>query len=315
MTCPLPSLFTAMITPFLVDGTLDEEGLIANLHDQLNAGVQGLLFLGTTGENPTVSLQEREKILQLGLQHGASSAHIMVGTGSFSTQVTIEQTLQAESLGAHSALVVTPYYNKPTPKGLLLHFEAIAKATNLPIMIYNNPGRTGQNIQGEVLEELVKIPSIIGIKESSSQISQIEMIMTTLANQKNRPFWVYSGDDDMNFPVLALGGHGAISVISNLVPDRVLGLVKAAKQGQWDQARLLHEQLLPLCKAAFLETNPMPIKMAMDLIGKSAGPCRLPLCETLKGTQEKMKSVLSDLKLYETVSSPSYLTSLEPTHV
>lgn len=314
MRCPLPSLLTAMITPFCQDESLDEAGLIANVHDQLDAGVQGLLLLGTTGENPTLSLKEREKIIQLGCKHGAPSAHIMVGTGSFSTQVTIEQTLQAQELGAHSALIVTPYYNKPTPKGMLLHFEAIAKATNLPLMVYNNPGRTGQNINGDLLEELAKIPSIIGIKDSSSQITQVEKTMITLARNPSRPFWVYSGDDDMTFAMMALGGHGAISVISNLVPRHVLAMVTAAEQGLFDQARHLHEQLLPLCKAAFLETNPMPIKMAMNLVGQAAGPCRLPLCEVLEATKEKMKCVLSDLKLEKTISRSTH-PSLETSHV
>jgi 4-hydroxy-tetrahydrodipicolinate synthase len=290
----LEGLYTVMVTPFNGQGKLDQEGLRHNLRHQLQHKVNGIVVLGTTGESPTLSSQEKQRIIEIALEEVKGKVPLWVGTGSYSTERTIADTLQAQEMGADGALIITPYYNRPTQEGFYRHFEAICQATSIPICIYNNPSRTGQNLQTETLKRLAKFPSIIGVKESSGSITQITDVIEAFG--KSHPdFRIVSGDDILTFPLMALGGHGILSVASNLVPGPIQNLVQAALAGDFVRARDWHYQLLPLFKAIFIETNPIPIKAAMQLCGMPAGSCRLPLCDLSAASLQHLKQVLSTL--------------------
>lgn len=290
----LKGLYTALITPFDSQGQLNEEGLRQNLRFQIKQGVDGVVVLGTTGESPTLTTEERKKIIQIGLEEVKGKVHFLVGTGSYSTQDTIEKTLQAQEAGADAALIVTPYYNRPTQEGLYQHFRAITEAVSIPICVYNIQGRTGQNIQTDTLKRIASLPHIIAVKEASGNISQITEVIETVSRPHPR-FSVLSGDDALTLPLIALGGHGIISVVSNLVPAPMKALVKACLTGDFKEAQSMHYQLLPLFKVAFLETNPMPIKAAMHMCGMDAGPCRLPLCDLLPENASKLQHIIANI--------------------
>ncbi|HEV8051772.1 MAG TPA: 4-hydroxy-tetrahydrodipicolinate synthase, partial [Parachlamydiaceae bacterium] len=213
-------VYTALITPFTDEDLLDEDGLRLLIQRQITAGVDGIVFLGTTGEVPTLTGKEKERIIAIAKNDCSQKASFIVGTGSYSTKKTVEDTLAAEKAGADGALIVTPYYNKPTQEGLFRHFKEITDATKLPIIIYNIAGRTGQNLQTDTLKRLMEIPSIVGIKEASGNISQINDVIG-LARNYRPEFSVLSGDDALTFPLMALGGNGVISVISNILPKEV----------------------------------------------------------------------------------------------
>lgn len=298
----LRGVFTAMVTPFDDQGNLDEEGLYQNLMHQLEGGVDGLVPLGTTGEAPTLSREEQERVVNIVIKEAKGKLPIIVGTGSYSTKTTIENTLKAEEMGADYALIVSPYYNKPTQEGLYRHFTTIANATSLPIIVYNIQGRTGQNIQTDTLKRIADHPRIVGVKEASGSIAQIGEVIEMIVHQ--RPdFCVLSGDDANTLPLMALGGHGIISVISNLVPKQVKALVQAIERGDYDLAREMHYQMMPLVRGAFLETNPMPIKAAMSFCGMAAGECRLPLCDLSAENQKKLHAILQKLNYGQTQHS------------
>lgn len=287
-------LYTAMITPFDTKGQLDEKGLRQNLRFQLECKVDGIIVLGTTGESPTLTPQEKERVIDIAIEEVKGKALLMVGTGSYSTEQTISMTRLAQEKGADAALIVTPYYNKPTQEGICQHFAAICKATSLPICLYNIQGRTGQNIQTETLERLIAFPSIKGVKEASGNLIQMNEVLEKI--KKKRPdFSVLSGDDILTFPLMALGGDGIISVASNLVPSPMHQFVRSALEENWKEAREWHYRLLPLFRAIFLETNPIPIKKAMQMCEMAAGPCRLPLCDLSNENAEKLQQILKTL--------------------
>ncbi|MBA2367936.1 MAG: 4-hydroxy-tetrahydrodipicolinate synthase [Candidatus Protochlamydia sp.] len=290
----LKGLYTALITPFKSNGDLDENGLRELLHAQLAHEVDGIVVLGTTGEAPTLSQMEKTKVIQIAREEIQGKCLLIVGTGSYSTQQTIEQTRLAEEMGADAALIVTPYYNKPTQEGLFRHFESICSATSLPVCLYNIQGRTGQNLQTDTLERLMAFDSIIGIKEGSGNISQIGEVIEMVQKTKN-DFSVLSADDALTLPLIALGGQGIISVMSNLIPGPMKALTMAAINGNFEYAREWHYRLIPLFKAAFIETNPIPIKAAMSLFGLPAGPCRLPLCELQARNHETLSELINQL--------------------
>jgi len=265
MTC-----YTALITPFDKEGKLDEEGFQRNLTHQ-NV-VDGLVVLGTTGEVPTLTWPEKKRLIILARP---GCLHLMVGCGAYSTSQTLENLKRAADLGADSALVVTPYYNKPTQEGLFRHFKTLAQSSPLPIIVYNIQGRTSINLKTETLKRLAELPQIVGVKEGSGNISQISEV---IALKKLYPdFLVYAGDDTLTLPLMALGGDGVISVTSNLVPKLMKELVDACKTGDYTHAQQLHHRLAPLFQASGFETNPIPIKAAMDMAGFAAGAPRLPL--------------------------------------
>jgi 4-hydroxy-tetrahydrodipicolinate synthase len=287
-------VFTAIVTPFDQTGELDEKGLRHNLRFQIKNGVDGIVVLGTTGESPTLSHSEKERILSIAVEEVKGKAHLLAGTGSYSTQQTIENTRLAKDIGVDAALIVTPYYNRPTQEGLFRHFEAISNAVDLPICVYNIQGRTGQNIQTETLKRISSLPTIIGVKEASGNILQMNEVLDSIA-RVHPHFSVLSGDDALTLPLLSLGGDGVISVVSNLIPKPLKQLVDYGLEGQFEQARALHYQLLPIFQAAFIETNPIPIKTAMDMCGMPAGMCRLPLCNLLPENKVKMQTILQKL--------------------
>lgn len=287
-------LYTALVTPFTSEGTLDQEGLRENLRYQVQHRVQGIVLLGTTGESPTLSPYEKQMILEIALEEVKGKAQLIVGTGTYSTAQTIMQTQSAKDMGADAALIITPYYNKPTQEGLYRHFAEICEATSFPICIYNNQARTCQNLQVETLRRLAHFPSIIAIKESSGNLIQMTEIIELLENQQAN-FQVISGDDIFTFPLISLGGHGIISVASNLIPGPMQQFVQCALAGDFIRARQWHYQLLPLFKALSIETNPIPIKAAMQFCQMAAGRCRLPLCDLDPTHFQNIKEIINNL--------------------
>src|SRR3989338_2337331 len=266
---------TAMITPFTPNGEIDYEGLRRNVRFQIEEGINGLLPLGTTGETPTLSAEEKEKVAKAVIEEAGGKVPVLVGTGSYSTKTTIEHTKKAKALGADAALIVSPYYNKPTQEGLYLHFKTVAESVDIPIIIYNIQSRTGVNIETGTLLRLSSIKNIISVKEASGNMNQ----MMDVINQLPKDFVVLSGDDSLTLPLMSLGGRGVISVVSNLLPKKVSRMVELYLEGKTEEAKKLHYELLPIFRAAFIETNPMPIKAAMSICGMPAGKCRLPLCD------------------------------------
>ncbi|MDR2193602.1 MAG: 4-hydroxy-tetrahydrodipicolinate synthase [Treponema sp.] len=271
--------FTALITPMKANGDIDYDGFRTLIDFQIRKGINGIVPLGTTGETPTLDEDEEEQLIKIIVKEVQGRVPIIVGAGSNSTKSAVAYTTRAKRLGADAALVVTPYYNKPNDEGIFLHFETVAKESGIPIIIYNIASRTGKNIGVPLMERLSRIPGIIGVKESSGDINQMGDIIALARKRKAEggDFFVFSGDDALTLPMLALGGDGIISVISNLMPAKVAALVKACLEDDFASARNLHYELLPFIKAAFVETNPIPIKAALDMAGLPAGPARLPL--------------------------------------
>lgn len=301
-------LYTVLITPFLPNGEFDEDGFRENIRYQISHDVDGIVVLGTTGESPTINHQERERVIRTAVSETRGKIPVMVGTGTYDTRETIKYTQEAEEYGADQALIVSPYYNRPTQEGMYRHFKAIADAVSIPILTYNIQGRTGQNIQTDTLKRLAEIPNIVGVKEASGNIPQIGEVIEHIA--RHRPdFSVMSGDDALTFSIMGLGGHGILSVISNLVPQHVRTFVHHLEAGDYDKARELHYYLMPLIRGAFIETNPMPIKAAMQWCGMPAGGCRLPLCEMLPENQQKLKRILEKYDLSSVVARKEQCTT------
>lgn len=274
----LKGVYTAIITPFDSEGLLDEQGFRQLIQRQLQSGIDGIVALGTTGEAPTLSEEEQKRVIVIARQEIRDGVPLVIGTGCYSTAASVKKTCEAEELGADQALVVVPYYNKPTQEGIFQHFKAIASAVQIPIIIYNHPGRTGSNLQIDTLKRLAEIPNIIGIKETSGNITQISDVIEAVRGDYP-DFSVMSGDDALTLPLMALGGNGVISVVSNLIPSEIKTLTEAAQQGNWELARELHYRLMPLMRSVFIETNPIAIKAALELCALPSGACRLPLCD------------------------------------
>lgn len=298
----ISGLYSVLITPFLDNDELDEEGFRQSIRFQIDSGVDGIVVLGTTGETPTLSDEEKERIIRIAVAETRRKVPLMVGTGSYSTKKTIEGTLQAQKLGADQALIVTPYYNKPTQEGIYQHFKAVADAVNIPIMVYNVSCRSVVNIQTDTLKRLAALPNIAGVKEASGSLSQIGDVIEQIARHRN-DFSVMSGDDALTFGLMALGGDGVLSVVSNIMPKQVKLLVNALTRGDYDEARELHYKLMPIFRGAFIETNPMPIKAAMDMCGMPSGKCRLPLCDLLPENEQKLKALLNTYGLLKSAKA------------
>lgn len=290
----LESLYTVLITPFDPQGNLDKEGLRKNIRFQLKHSIKGIVVLGTTGEAPTLTSQEKRNVIEIAIEEVKGKAQLLVGTGSYSTQQTLTATREAKEMGADGALIVTPYYNKPTQEGLYRHFATLCDALSFPICIYNIQGRTGQNLETATLQRLFGYPSIIGVKESSGNIMQINEVLG-LVRKSYPEKKILSGDDALTLPLMALGGHGVFSVASNLIPGPLQKLVEASANGDFNQACTWHYQLLRLLKALFIETNPIPIKAAMELCGMPAGKCRLPLCDLSSHSYQHLKETIHSL--------------------
>ncbi|GAB6888429.1 4-hydroxy-tetrahydrodipicolinate synthase [Desulfothermus okinawensis JCM 13304] len=280
--------FTALITPFK-NGQIDEEKYREHIEWQIEKGIHGLVPCGTTGESATMSHDEHKRVIKICVEQVKGRVPVIAGTGSNNTKEAIELTAFAKEAGVDGALVITPYYNKPTPQGLLLHYKEIAKAAPIPIVVYNVPGRTGTNLLPETLYEIKKnVPEVIGVKEASGNIRQASDILELCGED----FIVLSGDDFITFPMLSIGGRGVISVVSNIVPDKMASLCNSFFDGNIEGARRLHYELAPLCRAMFFETNPIPVKTSLHLMGRIEMELRLPLCEMKPENRQKLESVL-----------------------
>jgi 4-hydroxy-tetrahydrodipicolinate synthase len=294
----LRGAFTALVTPFTRDGSLDERALQGLLQRQLTAGIDGLVPVGTTGEAPTLSSEERDRVIELTVQavHEAGAAGrvpVVAGTGSNDTRASIAATRRAAALGADAALVVAPYYNKPDQRMLEAHYRAIADEGGLPVVVYNVPGRTGVNIAADTALRLAEHERIIGLKEAAGDLEQI----MTIVRDRPAGFSVMSGDDSWTLALLGVGGDGVISVASNEVPEVMARLCAAAQAGDWTTARALHERYLPLMRLNFVSPNPVPVKAALAAMGLIEDVLRQPLLSLAEPGRSRLLAVLADLDL------------------
>jgi 4-hydroxy-tetrahydrodipicolinate synthase len=282
----------ALVTPFR-DDTIDEAAVKRLIELHIESGTSALVPCGTTGESATLSFKEHDRLIDLTVQTARGRIPVIAGTGSNNTREAIHLTKHAKKAGADAALLISPYYNKPTQQGLYLHFKAIAEAVDIPLVVYNIASRTAVNIEPETFARLSAIKNIVAIKESSGNLEQMSRILQ-LTNGKMA---LLSGDDGLTLPVLAIGGTGVISVVANIVPRDVVAMVSTFEAGKRQEAIQLHQRLLPLVKAMFLETNPIPVKTAMGLLGMIAPELRLPLCELSEANHERLRSALEDYGL------------------
>jgi len=289
--------YTALVTPMTQSGEIDYDGFRRLIQFQITEGIDGIVPLGTTGENPTLDEDEEDKLIEIAIKEASGKIKVIVGAGSNDTKHMVKYVERAKRLGADAALVVTPYYNKPNDSGMLRHFEAAAKP-GIPIIVYNIASRTGKNIPTPLMKEIAKIQGIAGVKESSGDINQMgDVIREIAAPRKNSQdkFWVLSGDDGMTLPLISMGGEGVISVVSNLLPAKVKNMTQAALDGDFEKARAIHYEILPFMKAAFIETNPVPIKQALNWAGLPAGPTRLPLGKLEPSSETVLKKVMTEM--------------------
>ena len=283
----------AIVTPFK-DGKIDEKSLQDLIEFQIENGTHGIVPCGTTGESPTLSHEEHEYVVELTVKAVRKRVPVVAGTGSNSTEEAIRLTKFAEKVGADAVLLVVPYYNKPTQEGLYLHFKHIASQVKIPIILYNIPGRSGVNMNPETIARLAKdCRNIIGIKEASGSLQQATKILYLCGMD----FILLSGEDALNFPLLAIGGRGFITVTANVAPRDVAELYNSYTRGEFNQARELHYKLFPLNEALFLETNPIPVKVALSVMGKLRDEFRLPLCSMSPGNLQKLKTALKEYGL------------------
>src|SRR6266705_2086370 len=285
-------IFTALVTPFR-NGGIDDSAFKKLVEAQIAAGITGIVAIGTTGESPTLSHKEREHVIRLAVTTANKRCLVLAGTGSNATQHAIADTKLAEKLGVDGALLVAPYYNKPSQEGLFRHFKAITDATSLPIMLYNIPGRCSVDIMPETVARLAEeCRNIVSIKEASGSVERVSELRRRLPE----PFTILSGDDSLTLPFMAVGAVGVVSVASNLFPSEVCALVRACESGDLKSAAKLHRKLLPLFKDLFIEPNPVPVKTALGWRGAIAGEVRLPLCEMSEANQARLRKTLEDFE-------------------
>ncbi|MCW7076103.1 MAG: 4-hydroxy-tetrahydrodipicolinate synthase [Candidatus Syntropharchaeales archaeon] len=287
-------VFTALITPFKDDGSLDLEQLRFLIEFMAANGISGIVPCGTTGESATLTHHEHRDVIKASVDAAPSKLAVIAGTGSNNTEEAVELTRFAKDVGADASLQITPYYNKPNRRGILKHFNAIAEASDLPIILYNIQSRTGLNLTPDLILELSKDERIIGIKEASGNISQVSKIIELT---RDDGFLIFAGDDSSTIPIIALGGVGVVSVAANIIPQRMASLTAEALSGNFDRARDLHYELAPLFDALFLETNPIPVKKAAELMKLSNGTIRLPLAELDKENEARLREVLTEMDL------------------
>ena len=285
--------FTALVTPFQND-QLDESAYKRLIEAQVSAGITGIVPVGTTGESPTLDYTEHYRVIELGVQYANKRCLVMAGTGSNSTSEAVELTVRAEELGADAALLVAPYYNKPTQEGLFLHFAKIAEATKLPLMLYSIPGRCGIEIGVETVVRLAeRFPNVIAIKEAGGSVERVSQLRSSLPAS----FEILSGDDSLTLPFISVGAVGVVSVASNVIPAQVAQLVKAALAGDFSTARELHFQLYPLFKDLFIESNPVPTKAVLARLGQMQADVRLPLAPLSEASWTKLEATLHTVGL------------------
>ena len=289
MTLDIRGCGTALVTPFTKDGTVDVEALRRLVEFQLREGIDFLVPCGTTAETPTLEHEEYVGILRVVLEQVARKVPVIAGVGGNNTKKVCALAAEVETLGVQGILSVAPYYNKPTQEGLYQHFTAIADSTKLPVIVYNVPGRTSSNIEPATVERLAQINNIIGIKEASGSITQQMEVLSRVPAS----FRVLSGDDAFTFPLMALGGAGIISVVSNEIPRQMSTLARLCLEGKFDEARKLHFQLLPLMQANFIETNPIPVKAALAMMGMIQEVYRLPMVPMKPENRAKLEKALA----------------------
>jgi 4-hydroxy-tetrahydrodipicolinate synthase len=284
--------FTALVTPFR-NGGIDVSAFETLVQTQITAGITGLVAIGTTGESPTLSHDEREEVIRSAVATANKRCVVLAGTGSNATQHAVTDTKAAEKLGVDGALLVAPYYNKPSQEGLFRHFKAIAEATSLPIILYNIPGRCGVDIMPETVARLAnECRNIVSIKEASGSVERVGDLRRRLPES----FTILSGDDSLTLPFMAVGAAGVVSVASNLFPSEVCALVRACESGDLKPAAKLHRKLLPLFKDLFIEPNPVPVKTALGWRGAMSGDVRLPLCEMSEANQARLRKTLEEFE-------------------
>jgi 4-hydroxy-tetrahydrodipicolinate synthase len=280
--------YTALVTPFK-GGEVDEEAYRSHVDWQIEQGIDGLVPCGTTGESATLSHEEHKRVVEICVDQAKGRVPVLAGAGSNNTSEAVLLTRYAKEAGADGALLITPYYNKPTQDGLVAHFKAIAKEVSIPIIVYNVPGRTSLNVLPETMGRLFKeIPDVVGCKEASANLKQISEVYEYCGPD----FLLLSGDDFTVLPLLSVGGCGVISVVSNIVPGRMAGMCKAFEQGDMEKARELHYSMMPLARACFFETNPIPVKTAASMMGRMGEELRLPLTPLTDGSRARLTALL-----------------------
>ncbi|MFH2027545.1 MAG: 4-hydroxy-tetrahydrodipicolinate synthase [Nanoarchaeota archaeon] len=288
----LKGVFTAIVTPFKEDGSVDEECLKKLIDFNIENGISGIVPCGTTGESPTLNHEEHDRVIELTVQHVNKRVPVIAGTGSNSTAEAIRLTKHAEQVGADACLLVNPYYNKPTQEGLYRHFKAIADSVKFDCVVYNIKGRTGVNVETTTLMRLIKdCKNIVAVKEASGDLDQ----MRDVIDQRPEAFSVLSGDDNVALELVKMGGDGVISVASNLVPDKMSKMIKLGLDGKIEEAEAINKELMPLFEVEFIETNPIPIKAALALKGMCKEVYRLPMCELSAEHKEELERVLGEM--------------------
>ena len=295
MRTPFTGVGTALVTPFTSSGDVDDAAVRRLGRRQIDSGVHFLVPCGTTGENPTLTLAERIRIVEILVDESAGKTPVLAGAGGYDTKEVIHLAAAMKKAGANGLLSVTPYYNKPTQEGLYQHFRAIAESTPLPIVLYNVPGRTSVNIEVSTLVRLAAISNIVGVKEASGNMTQMCEICTGVPAD----FIVLSGDDALTLPLMAIGGRGIISVASNEIPAEMVQMVETAERGDFTAARAIHARILPLMQINFIEANPVPVKAAMAAMGLLEERYRLPMVSPRPDSKQKIIQVLKDLDLLE----------------
>jgi 4-hydroxy-tetrahydrodipicolinate synthase len=301
MRQPFTGVGTAIVTPFTKAGALDEPGVRRLARRQIDEGVHFLVPCGTTGESPTLSEDEKTRVVEICVEEARGKVPVLAGAGGYDTKEVIHAARVMERAGATGLLSVTPYYNKPTPEGLVQHYKAIAESTSLPIIVYNVPGRTGCNVDVATLVKLSAIPNIVGVKEASGNIQQ----MCEICRAVPAEFLVLSGDDAITLPLMAVGGRGVISVASNEVPREMAKMVEAAERGDFAASRKIHTALLPLMLINFIESNPGPVKAAMAAMGLLEEVYRLPMVPPRQESRTKILHVLSEQGLLKSAGKVS----------
>ncbi len=295
MRTPWTGCGTALVTPFTRDGALDEAAVRRLGRRQIDSGIHFLVPCGTTGESPTLTLAERLRIVEILVDEARGRVPVLAGAGGYNTAEVIHLAGEMRKAGADGLLSVTPYYNKPTQEGLYQHYRAIAESTPLPIIVYNVPGRTGCNVEPATLARLAAIPNIVGVKEASGNVTQ----MCEVCRVVPAGFAVLSGDDILTLPLMAVGGHGIISVSANEIPGEMVQMVEAAERGDFAAARVIHTRILPLLQVNFVESNPIPVKAAMAAMGLLEPVYRLPMVPPGAQASAKIARVLEELHLIE----------------
>lgn len=284
----------ALITPFTKDNRIDREGLRRNIAFVEEGGVAGIVPCGTTGESATLSALEHEEVIDIAVE--CSKVPVIAGTGSNNTEEALQFTKHAADAGVDCVLLISPYYNKPNSAGLLAHFRKLAESVDIPMILYNVPSRTGQDMPVEVITELAKEENIVGIKEASGNLDKVTQIIERTGDLD---FVILSGDDGLTLPILSIGGRGVISVAANIVPDKMSRMVNAALTGDYETARKIHYEIAPLIRALFLETNPIPVKKAAGLMGLASGHLRLPLAPLSEANTARIADELRKLGVME----------------